>query len=209
MPGPQRLISLFLEGLSNKSLHANLYGKRHRTLNECIKDAIDLDDNCELYGNVHKQLNSSNASSTQSGKTKESSPLEADAIADLVIKKMNQVFRPPPKPQDQPRFNKQYVCQSCGGDHPTSQCMLKPQNPAQHIPRTDKWCDFENKWTNHETKDCWHRMRFLRKQGNLQPQNQGKFRGFANPNANLGGERAIPVLGQQPPLPGNAAIRLV
>ena len=52
MPGAQRLFSLFLEGLSNKSLHANLYEKRHRALNDCIKDAIDFDDNYELYGNV-------------------------------------------------------------------------------------------------------------------------------------------------------------
>ena len=29
MPRPQRLVSLFLEGLSNKYLHANLYGRRH------------------------------------------------------------------------------------------------------------------------------------------------------------------------------------
>ena len=55
MPSPQRLSLLFLEGLKKKSLHANLYGKKHDTLNECIKNAIDLDDNCEIYENVDKK----------------------------------------------------------------------------------------------------------------------------------------------------------
>lgn len=45
LPPPQKLVSIFLEGLLNKSLHANLYGRKHETLNECIKEAIDLDDN--------------------------------------------------------------------------------------------------------------------------------------------------------------------
>ena len=42
-----------------------------------------------------------------------------------------------------------------------------------------------------------------------QPPNQGDFRGFENQNANPGGEKAMPVLGQQPPLPGKTAVRLV
>ena len=101
MPRSQRLISLFLEGLKNKSLHANLYGKKHDTLNECIKNAIDFDDNCEIYGNVDKKIHSpSETSSVKSGKTQETSLVEADAIADLVVKKMNQVFKPQPRPQE-------------------------------------------------------------------------------------------------------------
>ena len=93
MPGSDRLISLSLEGLSNKSLHANLYGQKHDTLNECIKDAINLDDNCELYGNFDKKVNSSDTSRIQNGKAKEATPIEANSIADLVIKKMNQMFK--------------------------------------------------------------------------------------------------------------------
>ena len=70
MPSSQRLISLFLEGLKNKLLHANLYGKKHDTLNECIKDAIDFDDNCEIYGNLDKNIHlPSQTSSVKSGKT--------------------------------------------------------------------------------------------------------------------------------------------
>ena len=90
MPGSARLISLFLEGLSNKSLHTNLYGRRHDTLNECLKDAIDFYDNYDLYGNVNKKVNSFNASSNnQSGKTDEAAPIKVDFIADLVIQKVN------------------------------------------------------------------------------------------------------------------------
>ena len=163
MPSSQRLISLFLEGLKNKSLHANLYGKKHDTLNECIKDVIDFDNNCEIYGNVDKKIHSpSETSSVKSGKTQENSPVEADVIVDLVVKKMNQVFKPQPRPQEYQRFPKPCMCGNCAGDHPTSQCMLKPQNPVQHQPRLDKWCDFEQKWTSHDTRDCWHRIRFMR-----------------------------------------------
>ena len=50
LPTQKNLVSTFLEGLLNKSLHASLYSKKHKTLNECIHDAIDLDDNCDIYG---------------------------------------------------------------------------------------------------------------------------------------------------------------
>ena len=129
MPGPDRLISLFLTGLSNKTLHANLYGRKHDTLNKCIRDAIDLDDNCELFSNVDKKVKSSDTSSAKSEKTRDSAPMGADAIADLVIKKMNEIFRPAVKAPEQPRFQKPYQCGICQGDHPTHQCALKPSQP--------------------------------------------------------------------------------
>ena len=40
------LVSIFLEGLSKKELHATLYMNHHKNLNQCIHDAIDYDDNC-------------------------------------------------------------------------------------------------------------------------------------------------------------------
>ena len=86
---PKKLISLLLEDLSNILLHASLYGERHKALDDCIKDAINFDDSCGLYGNVEKKVNSSDTSSTQSMKTKETSSVRAHAIAVLVIKKMN------------------------------------------------------------------------------------------------------------------------
>ena len=117
----------------------------------------------------------------------------ADAIADLVIKKMNEMFRPAVKAPEQPRFQKQYQCGICQGDHPTYQCALKPKQPPQ-VPGK-LWCDYEKRYTNHNTEGCWIRLRHLREQ-DIAQQNQG-------------GEKAMPVLGQQPPLPGNAAVRIV
>ena len=45
----EQLVSIFLEGLLNKKLHAALYPKKHKTLNACIKDAIELDDNVDEF----------------------------------------------------------------------------------------------------------------------------------------------------------------
>ena len=74
MSSLEKLISLFLEGLLNKSFHASLYGWIHETLNECIKDAIDFDENYKIYGNVDKKIHSpSKNSSVKSGKTQETS----------------------------------------------------------------------------------------------------------------------------------------
>ena len=44
-PSQTRLISVFLEGLRNTTLHAHLYALKHSTFNECCLDAMDFDDN--------------------------------------------------------------------------------------------------------------------------------------------------------------------
>ena len=49
IPNQERLVSLFLEGLLNKKLHIALYPMKHKMLNACIKDAIELDDNVDKY----------------------------------------------------------------------------------------------------------------------------------------------------------------
>ena len=165
MPSSQRLVSIFLEGLANKSLHANLYAKKHDTLNSCIKDAIDFDDNCKIFGNVNASARSETASTKNTIETGKSHPVDAEAIAEMVMKKMNQVFWPPQRQAEQPRFARQYSCGNCGGDHPTLQCLPKQSNPNQAVPRTDKWCEFEQKWTNHETHECYHRICYIRNQG--------------------------------------------
>ena len=43
-PRHARLISIFLEGLHNKTLHAHLYIKKHTSFNECCLDPMDYDD---------------------------------------------------------------------------------------------------------------------------------------------------------------------
>ena len=62
IPSSQRLVLIFLEGLTNKSLHANLYAKKHNMLHACMKDAIDFDDNCEIFGNVNASARSETSS---------------------------------------------------------------------------------------------------------------------------------------------------
>ena len=47
-PSQKRLISIFLEGLRNKILHAHLYAKKHTCFNECCLDAMDYDDNFDM-----------------------------------------------------------------------------------------------------------------------------------------------------------------
>ena len=47
-PGQTRLISIFLEGLRNKMLHAHLYAKKHTNFNECCLDAMDYNDNFDI-----------------------------------------------------------------------------------------------------------------------------------------------------------------
>ena len=44
LPCQERLVSLFIKGLLNCELHAMLYIKHHKTMNECIHDAIEFDD---------------------------------------------------------------------------------------------------------------------------------------------------------------------
>ena len=65
MPSQERLVSIFLEGLSNKDLHATLYMKHHKNLHQCIHNTIDYDDNCgeELKG---KDTSSKTSASTSS-----------------------------------------------------------------------------------------------------------------------------------------------
>ena len=49
VPTQERLVSIFLESLLNKKLHAALYRSKHKTLAACIKEAIELVDNCDEY----------------------------------------------------------------------------------------------------------------------------------------------------------------
>ena len=204
-PNPEKLVSIFLEGLLNKSLHANLYMKKHTSLNDCIYDAIDLDDNCDIYGK-NKPITGTMAQSTRGSiDSDKTHPADAEAIAELVMRKMNQVFKPP---------QRMHRCDICGGDHPRGQCLLKQDQPMQRAPRTDKWCNFCQLWTNHETQECYHRIRFMREQGMAQapaaapqqPQYAPRVgnpnyrnQNYGNPNyAAPGAERAQPVLGNQP-----------
>ena len=49
IPNQECLVSIFVEGLVNKKLHAALYPMKHNTLTTCIKDVIELDNNVDKY----------------------------------------------------------------------------------------------------------------------------------------------------------------
>ena len=60
------------------------------------------------------------------------------------------------------------------------------------------WYDLDKKWGNQTTEECYNRIRFLKNQqmgGNV-------------PNYALAGERPLPILDAQPPLPNAGPIRL-
>ena len=47
-PIQARLISIFLEGLRNKTLHAHFYEKKHTNFSECFLDVMEYDDNFDM-----------------------------------------------------------------------------------------------------------------------------------------------------------------
>ena len=66
-PSQARLISVFLEGLKDKMLHAHLYARKHSMFNECCLDAMDYDDNFEMGNSSSHSENRSPPRSSNSG----------------------------------------------------------------------------------------------------------------------------------------------
>ena len=75
-----------MEGLRDKTLHADLYAKKHKTLNECITDAIDLDDNCDIYGKDKPISGIENQSTASSNETSRNRVDEKEAMVELIMK---------------------------------------------------------------------------------------------------------------------------
>ena len=93
LPSQAKAVSIFLEGLRDKSLHADLYNKKHKTLNECMYDAIDLDNNCDIYG-TDKPISGLDSQSTTSRNTHETGKdktNKAEAMVEMIMKRMNQL----------------------------------------------------------------------------------------------------------------------
>ena len=183
MPSQERLVSIFLEGLLNRELHTSLYMKHHKNLNQCIKDAIDFDDNC---GTMDKKSEGKGYSASSSNSLVAS---QVEEITKGVMEKMQQLYGPPQTSKPR-RVDRPYVCENCGRNHPTSQCL--PGAPGVPRPKICPllWCDFEKKWGNHTTEECYNRIRFMR----------GQMMGGL-PHAAHEGERPSQVLERQPPLP--------
>ena len=57
------------------------------------------------------------------------------------------------------------------------------------------WCDFDKKWGNHMTEECYNHITFMR----------GQMMGDV-PNMGQEGKRPVPILDWQPPLPKTAPV---
>ena len=129
MPLQEHIVSIFLDGLVDKSLQADLYQKKHKNINECISDAIDIAKNCDVY--EQERLESFNKSSNETSKNYLGRTNRAEDMVELIMQKMNDVYQPEP---------------------------LRP------MPRVDKWCEFEQRWTDHVTLGCQLRIAHMNKQ---------------------------------------------
>ena len=136
MPSQERLVSIFLEGLTRKDLHTVLYMKHHKNLNQCIHDAIDYDYNCgeELKGKDKSSKTSASTSSFAS---------QVEEITKGVMEKIKHLYGMP-KLMDPQRMDR----------------------PRHVVARPDKrsalWCDFNKKWGNHTAEECYNCIRFMR-----------------------------------------------
>lgn len=113
IPSQERLVSIFLEGLLNRELHASLYMKHHKNLNQCINDVVDFDDN---YGTVDKKSEGKGYSPSSSNSSIAS---QVEEITKGVMEKLQQLYNPP-RTSEPWRVDRPYVCGNCGGNHPTS-----------------------------------------------------------------------------------------
>ena len=171
-----------------------LFGKKHVTLDDCFDDALLYEDNCNFGGAADVRETGSDSSSHTSRH------INSEAIADLVLKKMRQEQRYPSN-RGYPRA---YVCGICSGNHPTGLCQREGNAHASGMV----WCDTCRKYGTHPPESCYYRTRAANKQA--QPRNdQREFQNRENPRVGGTGERPVPVLGAQPPLPGAAAVRYV
>ena len=106
-------------------------------------------------------------------------------------------------------------CGMCGGDHSTYQCPGYPTQNNPPPPRISKWCAHCNRYSNHETAECYYRPRnqnpnFQRQGAQYQQPPPPRYQ-TGQPQALPAPEKIQPVLGQQPPMPGNqqAVVRYV
>ena len=173
-PSQARLISIFLEGLQNKTLHAHLYAKKHTSFNECCLDAMDYDDNFDI-SSVSSHGNQKSDKGVSSKDSESMVPSVKDVnqneIAEMVLKRLGQLCPPPYRPTYVPQMPQApqgpYKCGACAGNHRTEQCpTLQPM--GRDPPAL--WCD-ACKWNRtHVTKDCHYLARMQRNQAYANPQ---------------------------------------
>ena len=122
-----RLISIFLKGLQNKTLHA----KKHTCFNECCLDAMDYDDNFDM-SSVSSQEDHTKERHEPSKELdyKAKEIINTEQIVDIVMRRVEQLYRPPITYQpESTNVPMRKWCQLCKWifTHTTQEC--------QHIPR--------------------------------------------------------------------------
>ena len=156
-PSQVRLISLFLEGLQNKVLHAHLYAQKHKTFQECCLDAMDYNDNFEvsrISGISSKSRSQDSRSTGSSTVTQEKFPTKEE-IANLTLQRLGQTYKPANRFQNYVPQGGYYRCEKCSGPHRIDQCDSIPE-PFKNTP-IKKWCQLCQWNFTHETKD-WNKM---------------------------------------------------
>ena len=209
-----RLISIFLEGLRNKLLHAHLFAKRHVSFNDWCLDAMDYDDNFDM-SSISRQESKREDKSTSSKGTHSSIPsINHDQIVDQVLRKMGQMYCPSFRPQqykNQPYNNQApsqgpYQCGICSGPYKSEACH-QFQSTLRHVP-TKQWCNYCRWNFSHISPECNHLAKMRREQITSTPMNPMRPGGNFERNT-VPQEQAHPVLGAQPPARGTATFRYV
>ena len=77
-------------------LHAHLYAQKHKTFQECCLDAMDYDDNFEVsdISNVSNKPKSQDSENFGSSTTSQQEFPTKEEIADLVLQRLGQTYRP-------------------------------------------------------------------------------------------------------------------
>ena len=144
-PSQRRLISIFLEGLQNKILHAHLYAKKHTCFNECCLDAMDYDDNFDMSSVSSQEDQPRERHEPSKELDSKAKELNTEQIADIVVRRMEQLYCPP----------------------------ITYQQESTNMPMR-KWCQL-CKWNfTHTTQECQHIPRMLQEQTWARPLQQPK-----------------------------------
>lgn len=139
-----RKVSIHLpRRVSKQELAQSLYRLQHKTLNKCIRDVIDLDDNCNIYGKDKLITGSDTSSAKSSVDTEREKEGEVEAMVEKIMKRMNQDFWPPQMLQR---------CEVCTQDHPTFQCLPKL---AYQMPNHQEWRNGVSLSRNGQTMVQW------------------------------------------------------
>ena len=124
-PSQRRLISIFLEGLKNKILHAHLYAKKHTCFNECCLDAMDYDDNFNMASVSSQEDQPREGPKPSKELESKEKEINAEQIADIVVRRMEQFYLPPSTYQSEAtNMPMKKWCQLCKWNfmHTTQEC---------------------------------------------------------------------------------------